>query len=46
EEKPDTLITRPDTLIVGTDTTITVDTLVIGPEVKDGRLSWRASMGY
>ncbi|UCC72399.1 MAG: hypothetical protein JSV86_18860 [Gemmatimonadota bacterium] len=45
-DKPDTLITAPDTVIVGPDTTITQDTLVIGPKVREGQLNWRASVGY
>jgi hypothetical protein len=45
-DKPDTLFTAPDTTIIGADTTITVDTLVLAPEVKEGRLNWRTSVGY
>ncbi len=44
--KPDTLIADPDTAIVGPDTTITQDTLVIGPRIKTGDLTWQTSMGY
>lgn len=43
-DKPDTLA-APDTTIVGNDTTIT-DAVIIGPEVKEGTLSWRTSVGY
>ncbi len=45
-DKPDTLLTAPDTVIVGPDTTISVDTLVIGSKVREGRLTWRSSLGY
>ncbi len=44
-EKPDTLIT-PDTSIVAGDTVITQDTTLIGPEVKEGTIDWRTSLGY
>lgn len=45
-DKPDTLFAAPDTTIVGGDTAISVDTLVIGPKVREGRLGWQTSLGY
>ncbi len=45
-DRPDTLFAAPDTVIVDSDTTITRDTLVIGPNVREGRLNWRTSLGY
>ncbi len=45
-DKPDTLIAAPDTTIVGGDTTIVRDTLVIGPKVRNGQITWRTSLGY
>lgn len=45
-DKPDTLITAPDTSTTNGDTIISRDTLVIGPEVKEGNIDWRSSLGY
>jgi hypothetical protein len=41
-DKPDTL--RVDTTVVGVDTTLTP--VIIGDEVRFGRVDWRSSLGY
>ena len=45
EDKPDTLITQIDTMFVNGDT-ITADTMVLAPEIREGTLTWQSSFGY
>jgi hypothetical protein len=45
-DAPDTLVVLPEADVGVSDTAVPPITVVLGPEVREGTISWRTSLGY